>query len=157
MNYKEIKGDLIQLAKEGHFDIICHGANCLSVMGAGIAAQIAKEFPIAAAVDRLDFTPTKHGKLGNFTVGIHHYPYGSNRIPLEIVNLYTQYEPGPNLDYEALILCLRKINRLCKDQNRKIGLPQIGCGIAGGDWERVKAIIQQELTDVDYTVVIYEP
>jgi O-acetyl-ADP-ribose deacetylase (regulator of RNase III) len=42
INY--IDGDLITLAKAGKFDIIAHGCNCLSKMGAGIAPQMAKAF-----------------------------------------------------------------------------------------------------------------
>ena len=78
-----------------------------------------------------------------------------------VVNSYTQYNYGRNhsdgddkpLSYEALTLCLRKINH--KFKGKHIGLPQIGCGLAGGDWEKVKAIIQKELVDCDATVVIY--
>ena len=73
--------------------------------------------------------------------------------PLTVVNAYTQYQPGKNLDYEALTLCMRKINHIFKGKH--IGLPQIGAGIAGGDWNRIKTIIQQELKDCDVTVVIY--
>ena len=40
-------------------------------------------------------------------------------------------------------------------KGKHIGLPQIGCGIAGGDWDVVKLLIKQELKDCDVTVVIY--
>jgi O-acetyl-ADP-ribose deacetylase (regulator of RNase III) len=49
---------------------------------------------------------------------------------------------------------MRKMNRVFKGM--RIGLPQIGCGLAGGDWNRVKEIIQRELKDMDVTVVIYD-
>jgi O-acetyl-ADP-ribose deacetylase (regulator of RNase III) len=58
------------------------------------------------------------------------------------------------LDYEALTLCLRKINKIFS--GKKIGLPQIGSGLAGGNWNRIQSIIQQELRDCDVTVVIYK-
>jgi O-acetyl-ADP-ribose deacetylase (regulator of RNase III) len=48
---------------------------------------------------------------------------------------------------------MRKINHVFKDNH--IGLPQIGCGLAGGDWEIVKKIIQDEFADCNVTVVIY--
>lgn len=48
---------------------------------------------------------------------------------------------------------MRKINHIFKGQH--VGLPQIGCGLAGGDWNRVKTIIQNELKDCFVTVVIY--
>ena len=44
---KIVKGDLLQMGKDGTFDIILHGCNCFNTMGAGIAAQIATKFPDA--------------------------------------------------------------------------------------------------------------
>jgi len=58
------------------------------------------------------------------------------------------------LDYEALTLCLRKINWVFSGKH--IGLPKIGAGLAGGDWEQIKQIIKNELNDCDVTVVIYK-
>lgn len=142
---KEIKGDLISLAKQGKFDIIAHGCNCFCIMGAGIALQIKENFPEAAQIDK-NYDRLLDAKLGNMSC----VDYGE----LIVCNLYTQYEPGPNLDYEALTLCLRKINY--RFEGLHIGLPQIGCGIAGGDWERVKAIIEKELVDMEVTIVIYD-
>ena len=171
--YKEIDGDLIVLAREGMFDVITHGCNCLCQMGAGIAPQMAKAF-------RCD-TFEKEGKsyIGDINkLGIIDYAelFLENdkwvRYPDEngkwvtqelfVVNSYTQYHYGKNhtdgvskpLDYEALTLCLRKINHTFKGKH--IGLPQIGCGLAGGDWNVVKKIIKIELKDCDVTVVIFK-
>ena len=44
MKYQEIQGNLITLALQGNFDVIAHGANCHSVMGAGLAPQMAETF-----------------------------------------------------------------------------------------------------------------
>lgn len=57
------------------------------------------------------------------------------------------------LDYEALTLCMRKINHTFV--GKKIGLPKIGSNLAGGDWNIIKEIIKKELKDCDVTVVIY--
>jgi len=158
--YKEIKGDLIKLALNGEFDVIAHGCNCFCTMGAGIAPQMAKNF----GCDQFVLEQKQHrgsiNKLGNIdyeTVEINCQPYFLN-----VVNAYTQYMYGRNhadgvdipLDYEALTLCMKKINHTFKGQH--IGLPQIGCGLAGGDWERVKQIIQKELLDCNVTIVIYD-
>ena len=48
---KTVKGDLLAMGKDGTFDIILHGCNCFNVMGAGIAAQIAAQFPDAKLAD----------------------------------------------------------------------------------------------------------
>jgi O-acetyl-ADP-ribose deacetylase (regulator of RNase III) len=172
--YNEVKGDLIALAKQGTFDVICHGVNCFCTMGAGIAPQMAKAF----GCDQFPLEDERFNgdinKLG--TIDVVHLTWDGgdlrpsnlqelfdNQIHVSIVNAYTQYGMGVNhqngsrtpLDYQALTLCLRKMNHIFKGKH--IGLPQIGCGLAGGDWDRVKDIIQSELIDCKVTVVIYEP
>ena len=153
--YQEIYGDLIFLAKQEEFDVIAHGANCFGTMGAGIALKIKNFFPEAFYADISHYNRwSAIHKLGNFTS--HVYKDNNGKDKLIVYNLYSQYKPGPNLDYSALELSLRKLSMIT-DKNLKIGLPQIGCGIAGGDWEKVKEIIQRVLSEHDVTIVFYEP
>lgn len=49
---KTIVGDLIHLAKDGVFDLIVHGCNCLCTMGAGIAKGIKAAFLAAFGADQ---------------------------------------------------------------------------------------------------------
>ena len=149
--YQEINGDLLQLAKEGVFDVIAHGANCKQVMGSGIALQIKKQFPEVYKIDIKD-TRTPNQRWGDYTFK----PYNINNKILYVFNLYTQYNPGPDLDYTALELSLKKLAKNIKP-NSKIGLPQIGCGIGGGNWLKVKEIIQRVLSEHNVTIVIYDP
>lgn len=158
MNYKEVYGNLITLGSEGEFDVITHGCNCFCQMGAGIAPQMAKafgcdKFPKEAPEYKGDIN--KLGTIDYQKVAIGH------GLGLIVVNSYSQYHYGRNhadgvskpLDYDALTLCLRKINHTFKGKH--IGLPQIGAGLAGGNWNRIKNIIQQELRDCEVTVVIF--
>lgn len=77
---------------------------------------------------------------------------------LTVVNAYTQYSFGREnkvyLDYDALRLCMRKINNLF--EGLTIGLPKIGCGLAKGSWIKVKSIIKEELTDCNVVIVNYK-
>lgn len=180
MDYNEVEGNLIELALEGKFDVIAHGCNCWNTMGAGIAPQMAKAFAcdnyslevrdLAGAVDKL-------GRIcyGSFYTkqGEEVYAYRvdktNGRLESEgwkkniAINCYTQYGPGLShrveathpLSYPALILCLQKINFTFKGKH--IGLPLIGCGLAGGNWEDVKGLIQKYLTDMKVTIVHYKP
>ena len=152
--YNEIEGDLIKLAKEGNFDVIAHGCNCFCNMASGIAPQMARAF--GCNLYPLEDVNTKGdiNKLGQID-------YGRQLVTLDkhltIVNAYSQYIPAVHLkplDYEALTLCMRKINHIFKGKH--IGLPQIGAGLAGGDWNRIKNIIQSEIRDCSVTVVIYK-
>ena len=196
--YREIEGDLIELAKKGEFDVITHGCNCLCTMGAGIAPQMARAFNADKLPKEKEFYKGDINKLGTIDYGVlftggemkdYHKGFHENIVPssvyksikglatevedapdwdferdnglLFVVNSYTQYSYGRNhsdgvknpLDYEALQLCLRKINKVFK--GKKIGLPKIGCGLAGGNWSIVKKLIKAELADCDVTIVIY--
>lgn len=168
---KEIKGNLITLALAGEFDVIVHGCNCHSTMGAGIAPQMAKEF----GCDRFEMEiwgPTIE-KLGNidyqtFALGKHavyslaDLDNKAGDPELAVVNAYTQFNYGRNhtdgelrpLDYEALTICMRKINKVFTGKH--IGLPQIGAGLAGGNWNHILNIIQTELRDCEVTIVYYD-
>jgi O-acetyl-ADP-ribose deacetylase (regulator of RNase III) len=158
---KKIKGDLIKLALQGKFDVIVHGCNCFNTMGAGIAVQMANVF----GCDKFNMEYKNYkgdiNKLGqidhrnfNIVLGKVLTPYSFDEINLTVINAYTQFETGRNLDYVALKLCLKKINYLFKGKH--IGLPLIGCGIAGGNWEIVQRMIQITLKDCKVTIVEYE-
>jgi O-acetyl-ADP-ribose deacetylase (regulator of RNase III) len=152
--YQEVKGDLIALAKEGKFDVITHGCNCVCTMGAGIAVPMAQNFgcstfPLEDLSKRGDVNKLGQIEWKKYPISIDNSVY--------VVNSYTQYHPNPllkPLDYEALTLCMRKINHTFKGMH--VGLPQIGAGLAGGDWELIKVIIQKELKDCDVTIVIFD-
>jgi O-acetyl-ADP-ribose deacetylase (regulator of RNase III) len=170
--YTEIEGDLIKLAKQGRFDVITHGCNCLSNMGAGIAPQMAKAFGVdrfemerwGATIEKLGCIDWKTFVLGQNAIwSLEDADNKRSEPELTVVNSYTQYRYGKNhtdgvskpLDYEALTLCMRKINHTFNGKH--IGLPKIGAGLAGGDWNRIKKIIQTELKDMQVSVVIYKP
>lgn len=157
---KEIKGDLIKLAKQGKFDVFAHGCNCFCTMGKGIAPQIKNAFVEMWAADQA----TEAGdinKLGNYTFAdmVVHDEDGQPEVVTGI-NIYSQYrynrrgENKQHLDYTALTLALRKINFNYK--GKTIGLPLIGAGLGGGDWNLIKQIIQTELKDMNIIIVHYE-
>ena len=159
MKYKEIKGDLISLALKGEFDAIAHGVNCFCTQKSGLAPQMVNAFE----TDTFKLEQSKYKgdirKLGNIDYKLF-YQFMTGK-QLIVINAYTQFNYGKNhsdgvdkpLDYEALTLCMRKINHIFVGKH--IGLPQIGCGLAGGDWNIIKEIIKKELKDCDVTVVIY--
>lgn len=149
-NINEIEGNLIDLAFEGRFDLIAHGCNCYKTMGAGIAKEIANRIPEAFRADHRD-DRFSIMRLGCFTSADKMI---DSNVGFTILNLYTQYNPGANIDYEALTLCLRKVNMMYKDCH--IGLPYIGAGIAGGDWNRILTIIKEELKDMQVTIVKFK-
>lgn len=170
INY--VDGDLIKLAKEGQFDVIVHGCNCHSKMGAGIAPQMAKAF----GCDRfaMEMWGSDINKLGNidYQTGVlsenaiwwpEDTKINRNEPELTVVNAYTQFNYGRNhadgdqkpVDYAAIEMCMKKINMVFAGKH--IGMPKIGAGLAGGDWNHIALIINNELRDCRVTVVNYKP
>jgi O-acetyl-ADP-ribose deacetylase (regulator of RNase III) len=168
---KEVTGDLIELARAGDFDVITHGCNCFCTMGAGIAVPMrvnfnCNNFPMEHPKHKGDINklgtidyqsqlicPVKR-PLKIMGVEVLSPDYGGH--PIIVVNSYTQYRYGREkrqVDYEALTLCMRKINALFP--GKRIGLPKIGAVLGGGDWKIIKDIIERELQDMDVTIVYY--
>jgi O-acetyl-ADP-ribose deacetylase (regulator of RNase III) len=145
---KYIDGDLIELAKEGKFDVIGHGCNCFHSMGAGIAKAIRRDFPEAYMVDKCSRYGDRN-KLGSFT----QMDYGD----LVVLNLYTQFKytsTEVDVEYGAVRRCMKAIKK--KYSGKRIGLPLIGAGLAGGDWNIISQIIDDELGDEDITIVKFK-
>lgn len=145
---KTVKGDLIKLAMCGKFDIIVHGANCFHTFGAGIAKQIKKAFPEAYVADK----ETMFGDMSKLgTLSSHMYKR------LLVINAYTQYEYGTdkmNVDYGAIRSCMMKINQIARClELERIGIPKIGAGLAGGDWNIISRIIEDEIDSWRLTLV----
>lgn len=137
MIISEVKGNLIDSFLNNELDILVHGCNCFNTMGAGIAREVKERIPKAYNID----LTTKKGdisKLGTYS-----------KIETEnglVINAYTQYYYGrPKkgidclLDYTALRSIFVSLNNLYP--NSKVGIPFIGCGLAGGNWDKVKDII----------------
>jgi len=152
-----VKGNLIEMAKEGRFDLILHGCNCQHAMTSGIAKTIADVFPSAQVADFKTWSGDIK-KLGDFSVATEPDDNGLNFL---IINLYTQYEPGAHAEYAAIRASLKAmkaafvVGPFAEDglSNQAIGLPWIGAGIGGLDIEYVKQIIEEELGSYDVTMV----
>jgi O-acetyl-ADP-ribose deacetylase (regulator of RNase III) len=146
-----VKGDLIDLALNGKFDVIIHGCNCQCTMGAGIAKQIKIYFPEAYQAD-LETIKGDRSKLG--TISQATIQRGS--LNLTIVNGYTQFDwrgSGCLLDYSALQSVMRHVKQ--NFSGKRIGYPKIGAGLAWGEWKRIASLIDQELIGEDHTLVEY--
>lgn len=165
---KTIKGNLIDLALKGEFDVIGHGCNCFNTQGAGLAKQMAKTFGtdnfFMESLSRGDYN-----KLGQIDFEIRYLEkreFGGQwvkyideqefmtDISIEVVNCYTQYKYSrvqKCVDYVALYLCMQKINHIFK--GKKVGLPLIGGGLAGGNREKIVKIMKDNSKDINLTLV----
>lgn len=142
--------DVVTFAKARHPHnpiIVIHGCNCFTTMSAGLAKAIAKQWPEAAAIDKTTEKGDK-SKLGN-------YSFANVDGRLVIINLYTQYHYGSGLQlsYDALEAGLMMVvHQSNKTYHSPIYLipKYIGCGLAGGDYNKVKDIVSRVMDGEDY-------
>lgn len=143
---------MIQNKKEDIFTVnegyIVHGCNAQGVMGSGIAALVKQNYPYA-------FEAYKNsGHL-----------LGTNSYYIEdglcIVNAVTQEYYGRDgkryTDYEAVRNCFRDLRGFANRHPalpKIVNFPLIGCGLGGGDWAIVEAIIDEELDD-SFTKILW--
>lgn len=133
--------------------LVIHGCNCFCTMGGGIARQVNNERPNAWAIDQATLYGSKN-KLGTFT-----YALDSQGIT---VNAYTQYgysRSGVSVDYQAVTQAMRSIISYFGQTFNitRFAMPRIGCGLAGGEWNLIEAILLAILTqNPDVTFVVYD-
>ena len=122
------KGNLLDLAEAGEFDIVVQGCNCFNTMGGGIAREIRERYPTVASVD-METVKGDYNKLGTWTECD-----AGEKSRFTVINAYTQYNMSKGTDvfeYTAFELILQKLCHAYGD--KRIGLPYIGMGLAGGD------------------------
>ena len=132
---KLAKGNLIDMAEQGNFDIIVQGCNCFCKMGSGLAKEIRARYPEAWEADY----ETEMGdmmKLGSWTS-----VKPKNFI---IVNAYTQYDTSKNgedvFEYASFEVILKKLAYAYPKLN--FGFPYIGMGLAHGNSDTIMEMLE---------------
>lgn len=138
-----IEGNLLNFPK--NIDFIAHSCNTHNVMGAGIAQQIKYRYPQSYSADCHAMMEGKN-VLGDFS-----FAWTDATQNKGIYNMYTQDRIGGTraVNYEGFYASLESVlNHIewqsSHDEEKKaLGLPMgISCGLAGGDWGIIKAIIE---------------
>lgn len=148
---KIMAGDLLLLFDGGRFDAIMHGCNCFASMSGGVAASIARRYPQAREADKAAVERVRRSGAGRRRLlGT----YSECALPQgTILNLYTQYYPGPDFRMEAFRSSLRHVKE--KLHGARFGMPWIGCGI-GASRPAVLEAVSGELEGEDVTIVELE-
>ena len=147
LQYKN--GDILEAEEK----IICHQTNCLGIMGAGLALQIARKYPEVDKKYR-DFC-IEYGEW-NFLGQTQLVNTHDDKI---IANCFGQQRPGfgKQTDYKALKTCLKAVEEFANQNNFSVAIPyKIGCGLAGGDWNTVEKIIKGIFEMSPIKCVIYK-
>jgi len=145
-------GNLLETVTEGH---ILHGCNAQGVMGSGFAKQVKLKYPHVFETYKIAHSKKFSNTglvLGN-VVGAQATVTPTNN--LYVWNMITQEFYGYNgkrqVDYNAVRSCMKKFNKVMLDgfydsYSKEVHFPLIGCGLGGGSWKVISAIIDEEIT-----------
>lgn len=146
--------------------VLIHQANCHHSMASGIAREIKERFPEAYAAD-LATPKASLEKLGTFSAAEVDRPpdaadgleVNSGRngdgIPIPgfryVVNLYSQYgftDGNRKTSYDAMYDGLLRVRNDPRFSGLVFAVPyKIGCGLGGGNWKVVTAILEAVFGD----------
>lgn len=151
---KHVKGNLIDFAEHGKFDIIVHGCNCQNTMGSGIAKEIRERYPIVYRADYNMHASVKYPVelLGQYSLHIG-CPSGIEGNEFTVVNAYTQVNYMPrgvdHFEYESFALILRKLQ--ARFPRKRFGFPYIGMGLAGGNKDKIMKLLEDFARNITKT------
>lgn len=146
---KIVKGDLLKATET----YLCHQCNCISKRAAHLAGSVFTAFPYADVYSGRQEADTPG------TIKIR----GNGRDERLVINMFGQFYPGkkyPNSKKDGrekrasfFNKCLNKMNELEGD----FAFPwRIGCGAAGGDWDRYLNMLYNFAEDIEGNVTIYQ-
>jgi O-acetyl-ADP-ribose deacetylase (regulator of RNase III) len=157
---KIIDGNILNATE----DIICHQVNCKGVMGAGLAKQIRNKYPYVYEeyVKLIKWATEEykrgHSKTDSLLSSCQFVDTPDDKV---VANIFGQEGYGRGriqTDYVALSKGLQSIRESIIDSNsplfnKSVALPYgIGCGLAGGDWNIIRRMIEEIFNDCEVTL-----
>lgn len=152
---EEIQDNLL----ETDCQVIAHGVNCQGVMGSGVARALYEKWP-RVKEKYLDFFINNNAGIdGENFLGEMDIVLVDRKTNKMVANCFTQQYFGNDgrkyLDYDALKQCMQDLCWFCKNSEiNEIAIPKIGCGLAGGDWNITKEILE-DIFPKDFKVKVY--
>lgn len=158
MDVEIIDGNLLDFPND--INVIAHSCNTRNIMGAGIAKQIKDRYPEAYEADTKAYD-TEYDKNGQYVHWLGKFSKAEINDRKYIYNMYTQASVGEGrqVDYEVFWKAVKRVEQDLFEMNVNkheydgsappiLGLPYgISCGLAGGSWRIIKAIIEDIFLD----------
>ncbi len=150
-----VKGDATRPKGQG-LKVIVHVCNDIGAWGKGFVLAISRRWNEPEATYRqwyrgkLDI-PFKLGEVQ--FVKVEDDIYVANMIGQRGLR---KVRGIPPVRYDAIEEGLKKVADFAIENNATIHMPRIGCGLAGGSWDRVEAIIEKVLVSRGIQVTVYD-
>ncbi len=70
--------------------------------------------------------------------------------------IYKDKDGNPPIRYEAVLSGLEKLTQFALENNATVHMPRIGCGLAGGTWDKIEPLIEATLLANEVEVTVYD-
>ncbi|MER6335180.1 macro domain-containing protein [Streptomyces sp. NPDC001034] len=152
---KIVAGDATNPQAKGP-KIIAHICNDLGGWGKGFVLAISRHWP----EPEHEYRRWHRERAGNdFALGA--VQMVRVRSDIWVANMVAQRgmkvgSSGPPIRYDAVERCLQAVAEHALVNNASVHMPRIGCGLAGGKWERIEPIISKTLGARDIAATVYD-
>jgi O-acetyl-ADP-ribose deacetylase (regulator of RNase III) len=150
-----IKGDATSPQAKGP-KVIAHVCNDIGGWGAGFVLAVSRRWP----EPERDYRAWHRGRAGN-DFGLGAVRLVQVRPDTWVANMVGQRgirpgSGGPPVRYDAVERCLTALAGHAAGLGASVHMPRIGCGLAGGRWQRVEPLIVTTLCAQDIAVTVYD-
>ncbi len=155
MTITYLKGDATSPQASGN-KIIAHVCNDLGGWGKGFVLAISRRWPEPESAYRVWY---RDRVSNDFALGA--VQFVQVEADVWVANMIGQHglrkgPEGPPIRYEAVAAGLAEVARKAGELQASVHMPRIGCGLAGGKWERIEPLILAELTGRGVEVYVYD-
>ena len=148
-----LKGDATVPSSKGT-KIIAHICNDIGGWGKGFVLAISKRWKEPENQYRKWYRDKNNFQLGEVRlVQVEPYVYVANMIAQKGIKTGSK---GVPIRYEAVEKCLAALSQKAIELNASVHMPRIGCGLAGGKWERIEPLISDTLIKNGINVYVYD-
>ena len=156
MNITYLVGDATAPQTEGK-KIIAHICNDLGKWGKGFVLAISKRWKTPEIIYKRSFAGIDTPVLGDVQfISVEPDIIIANIIGQKGVrSLHDIKSPAP-INYNAVRQGLMTIADYALENNASVHMPRIGCGLAGGSWEKIEPIITDTLLKKNIVTNVYD-
>ncbi|MFH6992055.1 macro domain-containing protein [Flavobacterium sp. FlaQc-48] len=149
-----VKGDATKPIGLGN-KIIVHLCNDLGAWGKGFVIAISKRWKEPQKKYKEWFTTKDNFELGEVQ-------FVRVEEDLWIANVIGQHklkkdkDVNPPIRYSAVLDGLEKVAGFAIENEASVHMPRIGCGLAGGTWDKIEPILNSTLIAKSISVTVYD-
>ena len=153
--FRIVRGDATSPQAKGP-KIVAHVCNDLGGWGKGFVLAVSRRWP----EPERDYRQWHRHRAGN------DFGLGAVRLvrvapDLWVANMVGQRgmrrgSAGPPIRYDAVERCLTAVADRAEELGSSVHMPRIGCGLAGGSWQRIEPLIRRALSERGIPVTVYD-